>query len=179
MGVRQKLAAAGRLDLFSTARLFDSIGQSALDVAYCSDHLALRPRGSVCLGGERQQFAAQFGLRVRHQRPGAPQLVVAAQARREFNVSARQYSFEVSGSPNAEIRVTQDDLVHITFHSEDIPHSFTIEEAPYRIMRRVERGKPVSFDFRADQPGRFRFFCSLTTDPKCKEMHGALIVEKK
>jgi len=104
---------------------------------------------------------------------------VAAQARREFDVRAKKYSFEVSGSSGAEIRVMQDDLVHITFTSEDIPHSFTIEDAPYRIMRRVEQGKPVSFDFRADQPGRFRFFCSLTADPKCKEMHGTLIVEKK
>jgi len=110
---------------------------------------------------------------------GTGVVVAGAQARREFEVSARKYSFDVSGASNAEIRVSQDDLVHITFRSEDIPHSFTIEESPYRIMRRVERDKPVSFDFRADQPGRFRFFCSLTTDPKCKEMHGTLIVDKK
>src|SRR5688572_26104707 len=77
---------------------------------------------------------------------GAGVVIVSAQARREFDVSARKYSFEVSGTSTAEIRVAQDDLVHITFRSEDIPHSFTIEEAPYRIMRRVERGKPVSFD---------------------------------
>ena len=101
---------------------------------------------------------------------GGGVVLVAAQARREFEVTARKY---------AEIRVSQDDLVRISFRSEDIPHSFTIEEAPYRIMRRVERDKPVSFDFRADQPGRFRFFCSLTIDPKCKDMHGTLVVEKK
>jgi heme/copper-type cytochrome/quinol oxidase subunit 2 len=106
-------------------------------------------------------------------------VLVGEQARREFEVTARRYSFEVTGQANAEIRVSQDDLVRISFRSEDIPHSFTIEEAPYRIMRRVERDKPVSFDFRADQPGRFRFFCSLTIDPKCKEMHGTLVVEKK
>ena len=103
----------------------------------------------------------------------------AAQARREFDVVARQYAFDVSGSSSAEIRVMQNDLVRIALTSADIPHSFTIEEAPDRIMRRVERGKPVSFDFRADQPGRFRFFCSLAADPKCKDMHGTLVVEKR
>jgi heme/copper-type cytochrome/quinol oxidase subunit 2 len=106
-------------------------------------------------------------------------VAVIAQARRDFDVTARQYSFEISGSSEAEIHVTQNDLVHITLSSADIPHSFTIEDAPYRIMRRAEKGKPVSFDFRADQPGRFRFFCSLTADPKCKDMHGTLVVDKK
>jgi heme/copper-type cytochrome/quinol oxidase subunit 2 len=106
-------------------------------------------------------------------------VAVIAQARRDFDVTARQYSFEVSGSSETEIHVTQNDLVHITLTSTDIPHSFTIEDAPYRIMRRAEKGKPVSFDFRADQPGRFRFFCSLTADPKCKDMHGTLVVDKK
>lgn len=104
-------------------------------------------------------------------------VVAVAQSRREFEVTARRYSFQVSGNDAAEIRVTQNDLVHVTFSAEDIPHSFTIEEAPYRLMKRAEPGKPVSFDFRADQPGRFRIFCSLTADPKCKEMQGTLIVE--
>ena len=67
----------------------------------------------------------------------------------------------------------------ITLHAEDIPHSFTIEESPYRIMKRAEPGKPVSFDFRADQPGRFRFYCNLTADEKCKDMQGTLVVERR
>lgn len=109
-------------------------------------------------------------------------IVLVAQSRREFNVSARKYSFNVSGSNNAEMRVGQNDLVHVTFTSEDIPHSFTIEDhgdSHYRIMRRAEPGKPVSFDFRADTPGRFRFYCSLTIDDKCKDMQGTLIVEAR
>ena len=46
-------------------------------------------------------------------------------------------------------------------------------------MRRAEPGKPVSFDFRADQAGTFRFYCSLDDRRRCKEMHGTLIVEPK
>lgn len=104
-------------------------------------------------------------------------VVVVAQSRREFNVTGRRYNFQVSGNDASEIRVMQNDLVHVIFTAEDIPHSFTIEEQPYRIMRRAEPGKPVSFDFRADHAGRFRFFCNLTADPKCREMHGTLVVE--
>jgi heme/copper-type cytochrome/quinol oxidase subunit 2 len=106
-------------------------------------------------------------------------VVVVAQARRDFDVSARRYSYRVAGSDRPEIRVNQNDLVHITFSTEDIPHSFTIRDSAdshYRIMRRAEPGRPVSFDFRADTPGSFDFFCSLTTDERCKEMHGTLIV---
>jgi heme/copper-type cytochrome/quinol oxidase subunit 2 len=103
--------------------------------------------------------------------------ILVAQSRRDFEVVARKYSFRVVGSDVPEIHVTQNDLVHITFSSEDIPHSFTIEEAPYRIMRRAEPGKPVSFDFRADHAGRFRFFCNLKIDERCKEMLGTLVVD--
>jgi heme/copper-type cytochrome/quinol oxidase subunit 2 len=96
-------------------------------------------------------------------------VVVVAQARRDFDVVARKYSFTVSGSDQAEIRVSHNDLVRVNFSTEDIPHSFTIEDhddSHYRIMRRAEPGKPVSIDFRADTAGRFRFYCSLTTDSK-------------
>jgi heme/copper-type cytochrome/quinol oxidase subunit 2 len=99
-----------------------------------------------------------------------------AQTRRDFTVTARRYAFEVAGSGSPEIRVMQNDLVHITFSADDIPHSFTIEEAPYRIMRRAEPGKPVVFSFRADQAGRFRFYCNLTADERCREMTGTLVV---
>lgn len=101
---------------------------------------------------------------------------VLAQTRRDFTVVARRYAFRVNGSDSPEIRVMQNDLVHVTFSTEDIPHSFTIEEAPYRIMKRAEPGSPVSFSFRADQPGRFRFYCNLTAEEGCRDMQGTLIV---
>ena len=104
--------------------------------------------------------------------------LLVAQNRRDFEVVAKNYAFRVSGTNGPEIHVTQNDLVHITFSSEDIPHSFTIEDAPYRIMRKAEPGKPVTYDFRADQPGRFVFFCNLTIDSKCKDMRGTLIVDR-
>ena len=109
-------------------------------------------------------------------------IMLAAQARRDFEVTARRYAFTVGGSDRAEIRVVQNDLVRVHFRTDDIPHSFTIEDhgtSHYRIMRRAEPGKPVSFDFRADTPGRFRFTCTLTIDPRCREMEGTIIVDSK
>jgi heme/copper-type cytochrome/quinol oxidase subunit 2 len=109
-------------------------------------------------------------------------VALVAQSRRDFDVAARKYSFSVSGNGNAEIRVTQNDLVHITFSAEDIPHSFTVRDrdgSQYRIMRRAEPGRPVSFDFRADTPGTFVFYCSLSIDDKCADMHGTLVVEPR
>lgn len=86
-----------------------------------------------------------------------------------FSVSAHKYDF----SP-ARIDVQQDDLVRITLTSQDIPHSFTVDK--YRIAKRVEPGKTVVFEFRADQPGRFPIYCNLSIDEKCREMHGELVV---
>lgn len=101
-----------------------------------------------------------------------------AQAKREFGVTAQKYRFVITGSERAEIRVTQDDLVHVTLTSDDIPHSFTLPD--YRIQKRVEPGRDVTFEFRAEKVGRFEFYCSLTND-RCREqgMTGVLIVTPK
>jgi heme/copper-type cytochrome/quinol oxidase subunit 2 len=88
---------------------------------------------------------------------------------RKFTISAHKYGF----SP-ARIDVQQDDLVRVTLTTEDIPHSFTVDK--YRIAKRVEPGKTVVFEFRADQPGRFPIYCNLSIDEKCREMHGELVV---
>jgi heme/copper-type cytochrome/quinol oxidase subunit 2 len=101
---------------------------------------------------------------------------VVAQARRDFSVTARKYGYTVSDSSTAEIRVHKDDMVTITFSAEDIPHSFTISDDHYRIDRRAERGKPVTFRFLADKIGEFDIRCTLTADQKCKDMHAKLIV---
>ena len=103
----------------------------------------------------------------------------AAQARRDFSVSAHKYSYNVEGSSKPEIRVQEGDLVHITFSADDIPHSFSIEDDHYRIMRRAEPGKPVTFDFLADKPGTFTFRCTLRTDDRCREIVGSLFVAPK
>ena len=105
---------------------------------------------------------AMFGLLVQAQEGGE----------QKFTVSAHKYAF----SP-ARLVVRQDDLVRVTFSTDDIPHSFTIDK--YRIAKRVEPGKPIVFEFRADQSGRFPIYCNLTADEGCKKMIGELIVEGK
>ena len=99
-------------------------------------------------------------------------VAVAAQDQgqvREFTISGNNYAF----SP-ASIQVSRNDLVKITFTANDIPHSFTIDE--YRIVKRAGIGQSVTFEFRADQSGRFTYFCSLTQDAKCRDMKGILTV---
>ena len=103
-------------------------------------------------------------------------VAVFAQARRDFSVTARKYGYTVSDSSTAEIRVHQNDMVTITFSADDIPHSFTISDDHYRIDRRAEKGKPVTFKFLADKVGEFEIHCILTADQKCKDMHAKLIV---
>ena len=103
--------------------------------------------------------ASAFGLMVRAQEGGE----------RTFTVSAHKYAF----TP-ARIDVRQDDLVRVTFSTDDIPHSFTIDK--YRIAKRVEAGKPIVFEFRADQAGRFPIYCNLTADDGCRKMIGELVV---
>lgn len=105
--------------------------------------------------------------------------VLLAQSAREFTVSARKYAFAVSGADAPEIRVTQDDNVTITFTAEDIAHSFTIDDDHYRIMRRSEPGKPITFKFRADKAGEFAITCSLQIDDKCRGMRARLVVAGK
>ena len=92
--------------------------------------------------------------------------------RREFTIVAKEFRF----SP-ARIEIMQDDLVKLTVRSEDIAHSFTIDE--YRIVKRVPAGGSTTFEFQADRPGTFPFYCTLTSDPGHKMMHGDLVVRAK
>ena len=93
-------------------------------------------------------------------------------ALREFTLQARRYSF----TPGV-IEVQQDDLVRITLRAEDIPHSFTVDD--YRIAKRAAAGQAVTFDFRADRPGTFTFYCNLKIDEGCRDMRGQLIVRPR
>ncbi len=94
------------------------------------------------------------------------------QTQRAFPVVSKKYAFEP-----ARIEVDQNDLVKITLTSQDIAHSFTVDE--YRIAKRVGPGQTVTFEFRADRPGTFRFYCNLKQDERCKEMQGELVVHPK
>lgn len=111
--------------------------------------------------GDQRSEPAMAASSARIQEP-APQ-------RRTFEIVARRYAFMP-----ASIEVREGDLVKIVFSTEDIPHSFTIDE--YRIVKRGAPGRPVTFQFQADKPGRFVFYCNLTTEEGCKKMRGELIV---
>ena len=95
-----------------------------------------------------------------------------SQNRREFTIVAKDHVF----TPN-KLDVSQDDLVKINLRSEDVPVSFAIDA--YRIVKRVPGKTSITFEFRADQPGTFPFYCNLTTDAACKEMKGILSVRAK
>jgi heme/copper-type cytochrome/quinol oxidase subunit 2 len=92
--------------------------------------------------------------------------------RREFTIVAKDFHY----SPT-RIEVMQDDLVKLTVRSDDIAHSFTIDE--YRIVKRVPAGGSTTFEFQADRAGTFPFYCTLTSDPGHKMMHGELVVRAK
>ena len=99
----------------------------------------------------------------------APVSAQGAGSARSFTISGTQYAFRP-----AEIIVDRNDLVKITFSAEDIAHSFTIDA--YRISKRAGAGQSVTFEFRADQPGAFDYYCNLSIDAKCKTMKGKLVV---
>jgi len=89
--------------------------------------------------------------------------------RRTFTLTARKFQFD----PEV-IDVRRNDIVRITITSADIDHSFTIDA--YRIQKRIPAGGSVTVEFRADEVGRFPFYCSMRLDPGCAEMSGELIV---
>jgi cytochrome c oxidase subunit II len=95
-----------------------------------------------------------------------------SQNRREFTIVAKDHVF----TPD-KLEVSRDDLVKITLRSDDRPTSFAIDA--YRIVKRASGGTSITFEFRADQPGTFTFYCNLTTDPGCRDMKGTLTVRAR
>lgn len=92
-----------------------------------------------------------------------------SEGRKEFTVAAHRYLFE----PDV-LDVRHNDVVRLTITSEDIAHSFTVDA--YRIQKRIPAGGTTTFEFRADQVGRFPFYCSMRAESGCGEMRGELIV---
>ena len=95
-----------------------------------------------------------------------------APTRREFTLTARNYSF----SPN-RLEATQDDLVKLTVQSEDVAYGFTIDE--YRLSKRVPAGGSTIIEFRADRPGTFQFYSNLSNDTRHSQMRGQLVVRPR
>jgi heme/copper-type cytochrome/quinol oxidase subunit 2 len=92
--------------------------------------------------------------------------------RRGFTIEARSYRFVPD-----RIEVTQDDLVKITLRGDDQVHSFAIDE--YRIVKRVPAGGSTTFEFRADRPGTFPFYCGMTGSEGHDRMRGQLVVRAR
>lgn len=95
-----------------------------------------------------------------------------AQSRVDVTLNARKFEFTPS-----RIEAAAGDVVKVTLVAEDIPHSFTVDA--YRISKRAAPGRPVTFEFRADQAGTFPFYCDLTIDDGCREMRGVLVVRNR
>ena len=92
-----------------------------------------------------------------------------AEGRRAFTMTSRRYQFD----PDV-LDVRRNDVVRLTITSADIAHSFTVDA--YRIQKRVPPGGSLTFEFRADEAGRFPFYCSMRAESGCAEMRGELIV---
>ena len=104
----------------------------------------------------------------------AGSLVAQEQApnRRQFSIVARDHAFVP-----ARLQVSQDDLIKITFTAEGRPASFALDA--YRIVKRAAGGQTIAFEFRADLPGTFTFYCNLTSDAECRDMKGTLVVNPR
>ena len=95
-----------------------------------------------------------------------------APTRREFTVTARDYSF----SPN-QVEAKQDDLIKLTIQSADNAYGFTIDE--YRLSKRVPAGGSTIVEFRADRAGTFSFYSNLSNDSRHSQMRGQLVVRPR
>jgi hypothetical protein len=104
----------------------------------------------------------------------APQRSPTAQddRRREVTLMIGDAGFEP-----ARIDARLNDIVAITLTAGDTPHGLSIDA--YRIAKRVEPGKPVQFEFRADTTGTFPYYCSLTgADGRPHDERGELVVRR-
>jgi len=91
----------------------------------------------------------------------------------------REVALKISdaGFEPARIDARLNDIVAITLTADDTPHGLSIDA--YRIAKRVEPGKPLRFEFRADTTGTFRVYCSLTSsDGRVHDEHGELVVRR-
>jgi heme/copper-type cytochrome/quinol oxidase subunit 2 len=105
-------------------------------------------------------------------------LGAAAVAGQEQAPNRRDFTIVAQGAAYVpdRLEVSQDDLVKITFTSDDRPTSFAIDA--YRIVKRAAGGQTITFEFRADQAGTFTFYCNLS-DERCKDMKGTLVVKAR
>ncbi len=87
-------------------------------------------------------------------------------ATRSLALDATQFEF----TP-ARVTVNQGDAVTITLTASDVTHGFHLDG--YGIERRVVPGNAETIAFVADQPGTYRFRCSVS----CGSLHPFMIGE--
>jgi hypothetical protein len=91
----------------------------------------------------------------------------------------REVALTVTDAGFVPVRVDArvNDIVAITLSAGDTPHGFSIDA--YRVAKRVEPGKPIRFEFRADTTGTFTYYCSLTgPDGRPHDERGELVVRR-
>ena len=83
-----------------------------------------------------------------------------------LTLDMHQYAFTPS-----RVEINHGDLVIINLTASDVVHGFYLDG--YDIQQRVEPGITRQISFTADQPGKFRYRCSVS----CGSMHPFMIGE--
>lgn len=86
-----------------------------------------------------------------------------------ITMTADQFSFDPP-----VLRVNQGDRVRLTLHAADVVHGFYLDS--YGLDTRVEPGISEQIEFVADQPGKFRYRCSVSCGGLHPFMIGELVV---
>jgi plastocyanin len=88
---------------------------------------------------------------------------------RRLNLDSRQFEYMPG-----RIEVNQGDTVIITLTASDVTHGFYLDG--YGLEKRVIPGVAQEIVFTADQPGKFRYRCSVNCGPLHPFMIGELVV---
>lgn len=91
----------------------------------------------------------------------------------DISMTAKQYEF-VPGTAEP-IRVKRGDTVRIRAVATDVPHGIALPD--YDITVGLPVNEEKTFEFVADKPGTFTFFCSVYCGEGHGRMKGTLIVE--
>lgn len=94
----------------------------------------------------------------------------ASPTTQEINIDATQFAF----TPG-RVEVNRGDRVVITLTASDVAHGFHLDG--YGIERRVAPGVAQQIEFVADQPGKFRYRCSVSCGSLHPFMIGELVVD--
>lgn len=94
----------------------------------------------------------------------------SASARKEFIITAKQWSF----SPSV-IKVKKGDKVVLKLTSTDVAHGFSLPD--FGIDEKFDKGETKTVEFTADKVGTFTFNCNVPCGAGHKAMTGTVVVE--